>query len=90
MCTPLLRMGDKSETFLIPDKTFVDIFIGFLQEIVLCKCLNRFYQSNRGHLGIRKFRVPNLLRRVVVRYPHHTSLQTSQDFSRFGKESKME
>ena len=35
---------------------------------------------------------PNLLRRVVVRYPHHTTLQTSQDFSRilkYGKESKM-
>ena len=26
----------KSETFLMPSKTFVDIFIGVLQEIVLC------------------------------------------------------
>ena len=34
----------------------------------------------------------NILCRVVVRYPHHTSLQTPQDFSRIlknGKESKM-
>ena len=26
----------KSEKFLIPNKTFVDVFIGVLQEIVLC------------------------------------------------------
>ena len=35
----------------------------------------------------------NLLRRVVVRHPYHTTLQTSQDFSRIfknGKESKMD
>ena len=28
----------KSETFLMPSKTFVDIFVGVLQEIVLCRC----------------------------------------------------
>mgnify|MGYP003692024683 CR=1 FL=1 len=33
----------KSETFLMPSKTFVDIFIGLLQEIVLCGCLKRFF-----------------------------------------------
>ena len=33
----------KSETFLMPSKTFVDIFIGLLQEIVLCSCLKRFF-----------------------------------------------
>ena len=27
----------------MPNKTFVDIFIGLLQEIVLCRCLKRFY-----------------------------------------------
>ena len=35
----------------------------------------------------------NLLHRVVVCYPHHTTLQTSQDFWRIlknGKESKMD
>ena len=35
----------------------------------------------------------DLLRRVVVRHPYHTTLQTSQDFSRIfknGKESKMD
>ena len=30
----------------------------------------------------------NLLRRIVVRYPHHTSLQTSQNFSRILKMGK--
>ena len=30
----------KSETFLMPNKTFVDIFIGVLQEIVLCRWHN--------------------------------------------------
>ena len=33
----------KSETFLLPNKTFLDIFIGLLQEIVLCRCLKRFF-----------------------------------------------
>ena len=42
----------KSETFLMAYKTFVDNFIGLLQEIVLCRCLKRFFQSNRDHLGI--------------------------------------
>ena len=32
----------KSETFLMPNKTFLDIF-GLLQEIVLCRCLKRFF-----------------------------------------------
>ena len=32
------------------DETFVDIFIGLLQEIVICWCLKDFSQSNRGHL----------------------------------------
>ena len=53
----------KSETFLMPNKSFVDIFIGLLQEIVLCRCLNRFFQSNRGHHGStlkRKIRDGNI------------------------------
>ena len=33
----------KSETFLMPNKTFVDISIGVLQEIVLCRWLKRFF-----------------------------------------------
>ena len=33
----------KSETFLLPNKTFVDIFICVLQEIVLCRWLKRFF-----------------------------------------------
>ena len=32
----------KSETFLMPNKTFVDIFIGVLQKNVLCRWLKRF------------------------------------------------
>ena len=35
---------------LMPNITFIHIFNGLLQEMVLCKCLKRF--SNRGHLGI--------------------------------------
>ena len=44
----------KSKTFLMPCKTFVDIFIGLLQEIALCRCLKDFSQSNRGHLGLSR------------------------------------
>ena len=33
----------KSETFLMGTKTFVDNFIGSLQEIVLCRSFNRFF-----------------------------------------------
>ena len=33
----------ESETFLMPNKTFVDNFIGLLQEFVLCGCLKRFF-----------------------------------------------
>ena len=33
----------KSETFLLPTKPFVDIFICVLQEIVLCRLLKRFF-----------------------------------------------
>ena len=33
----------KSETFLIPNLTLVDISIGLLQEIDLCRCLKRFF-----------------------------------------------
>ena len=33
----------KSETFLMPNKTFVDISISLLQEIVLCSSLKRFF-----------------------------------------------
>ena len=33
----------KPETFLMPNKTFVDIFIGVLQERVLCRWLKRFF-----------------------------------------------
>ena len=33
----------KSEIFLMPNKTFVDIFIGVLQETVLCRWLKRFF-----------------------------------------------
>ena len=33
----------KYETFLMPNKPFVDIFIGELQEIVLCRWLKRFF-----------------------------------------------
>ena len=35
----------KSETFLMAYKTFVDIFIGLLREIVLFRCLKDFSQS---------------------------------------------
>ena len=33
----------KSVTFRMPNKTFVTIFIGVLQEIVLCRWLKRFF-----------------------------------------------
>ena len=33
----------KFETFLMPNETFVDIFIGLMQEIYLFRCLNRFF-----------------------------------------------
>ena len=32
-----------SETFLMPNKTFVYVFIGLLQEFVLCRCLKIFF-----------------------------------------------
>ena len=44
----------KSETFLLPHKTFIDIFICVTQEIVLCRWLKKISQSNRGHLGISR------------------------------------
>ena len=43
-----------SETFLLPHKTFIDIFICVTQEIVLCRWLKKISQSNRGHLGISR------------------------------------
>ena len=33
----------RSETFWMLNKTFVDNFIGLSQEIVLCRCLKRFF-----------------------------------------------
>ena len=33
----------KSETFLMPNKTFVDMLMGVLQDIVLCRWLKRIF-----------------------------------------------
>ena len=33
----------KSETFLMPNKTFVDIFLSLLQELILYRCLQSFF-----------------------------------------------
>ena len=44
----------KSETFLMPTKTFVDISISLLQELFYVDVKIDFSQSNRGHLGISR------------------------------------
>ena len=40
----------KSETFLMPNKTFVDIFIGLLQKLFYINVYKDFTQSSRGHI----------------------------------------
>ena len=41
----------KFETFLMSYKNPVDIFVGLVHEIVLCRCLKLFCAVNRGHFG---------------------------------------
>ena len=64
--------------------------LNFLQlfEIVNCASIPEFRRTFQKGVIQNRFNkvIPvynssnNLLRRVVVRYPHHTTLQTSQDF----------
>ena len=75
----------KYETFLIPNKTFVDIYIGLLQEIVLCRCYTDFINQIAAILEYASSEFPisrptrTFLERGCVRSFHERQKQTESE-----------
>ena len=74
----------KSETFLIPNKTFVEIYIGLLQDIVLCRCFKKIFLNQiAAILGLaaittfkRKIRdgnIPGITEYIWIKFFHHVA-----------------